>query len=388
MRRILFIDCAPFIGGAQESFATLVDAFPDCVMAVGDGLAPRFPKALRIHARHWPATPAGFFQFLADRREALHTLHLILRGGDAASIPPAPSVLRGGDTASIPPAPAVLRGGGDAADSPALIHANTLRSALLLTSLPISCPVIIHDRDIRTPRFAVHYIARKLKPTIIAISSTVAEKWRGIIPDEKIHIIHNGFRLDEIRAAKPTQFPWSGPTIALAADFIPWKRHRLFIDAFALAKQRSTNLHAVLRGRVRTASEEAYLSDIRAYASSIQDISIDTSPGTALGQIAAADMLVSCSENEPFGRTIIEALALGKTVVATPTAAPPELFKTLAPNLIMVEDSPQAIADAIADNLNKSFQPLSLGDFSVASMLAKVSAVHEKAIYHCQRESP
>ena len=385
MRGLLFIDCAPFIGGAQESFATLLDAFPNSTVAVGDGLAPRFPNAIRIHARHWPATLSGLFQFLADRREASHILRAVLRGGgNAASPQPSPNVLRGGGNAAE--ATLVLRGGGNAAVSLPLIHANTLRSALLLTSLPISCPIVIHDRDIRAPRIAVRYIARRLRPTIIAISSTVAQKWRGVIPDENIHIIYNGFRLDEIRAIKPAQFPWSGPTIALAADFIPWKRHRLFIDAFALARQRIPNLHAVLRGRVRTSADKAYLNAIRDYATNFKDISIDTASGAALGHIAASDLLVSCSENEPFGRTIIEALALSKPVIATPTAAPPEFFKMLAPNLIMADDSPQAIADAIADNINKSFPPLPLDEFSVESMLSKVAAVHERALCPCQRK--
>ena len=233
----------------------------------------------------------------------------------------------------------------------------------------------------------MRYIARKLKPTIIAISSTVAEKWRGVIPDENIHIIYNGFGLDEIRATRPALFPWSAPTVVLAADFIPWKRHRLFIDAFSLVRKRIPELHAVIRGRLRSADDEPYLNDIRDYALAIPNISIDTSSGNALGQIAASDLLVSCSENEPFGRTIIEAVALSKSVIATPTAAPPELFKMLAPNLIMADDSPQALADAIADNIHKPFSPISLDDFSIASMLAKVTAIHEKASFFCQRES-
>ena len=398
MRGLLFIDCAPFIGGAQESFATLLDAFPNSTVAVGDGLAPRFPNAIRIHARHWPATLSGLFQFLADRREASHILRPILRGGgNAASPQPSPNVLRGGGNAAeatpvlrgggnATEATLVLRGGGNAAVSLPLIHANTLRSALLLTSLPISCPIVIHDRDIRAPRLAVRYVARRLRPTIIAISSTVAQKWRGVIPDENIHIIYNGFRLDEIRAAKPAQFPWSAPTVVLAADFISWKRHRLFIDAFALARQRIPNLHAVLRGRVRNVADEPYLNAIRDYASAIPNISIDTSSGAALGHIAASDMLVSCSENEPFGRTIIEAIALYKQVIATPTAAPPEFFKMLAPNLIMADDSPQAIADAIADNIHKQFSPISLDDFSVESMLAKIAAIHEMVACNCQQK--
>ncbi len=134
----------------------------------------------------------------------------------------------------------------------------------------------------------------------------------------------------------------------------------------------------MLRSRLRSTDNEAYLNDIRDYASTIPNISIDTSSGSALEQIAASDLLVSCSDNEPFGRTIIEAVALSKPVVATPTAAPPELFKMLAPNLIMADDSPQALADAIADNIHKPFSPISLDDFSVESMLSKINAIHEQ----------
>ena len=339
MRRVLFIDCAPFVGGAQESFTTLVKGFPCCSVAVGDGLASRFPDAIHIHARHWSANISGIFQFLEDRREATKALQKT---------------------------------------SCDLIHANTLRSALLLTSLPLSCPIVVHDRDIRAPRLALHYIARKLQPTIIAISSTVARKWRGIIPDDRIHIVHNGFNLDEIRAAKPASFPWHGPTIALVADFIPWKRHRLFIEAFVLAAKRAPNLHAVIRGRARTPEGEPYLNSIRNYASSFPNITFDISSSSALSCIAASDMLVTCSDNEPFGRIIIEGLALSKPVVATPTAAPPELFSMLAPNLIMALDSPLNLANAIADNLNKTFPPLHLDKFSAQAMLAKVNAVHEQ----------
>ena len=50
---------------------------------------------------------------------------------------------------------------------------------------------------------------------------------------------------------------------------------------------------------------------------SLDDIlSFNTADEIALPEIAAADVIVSCSDSEPFGRVIIEALALGKPVVS------------------------------------------------------------------------
>ena len=342
MTRVLFIDCAPFVGGAQESFATLVEGFSDCAVAIGDGLAARFPNATHFHACHWPATLKGLFQFFIDRRKASPVFERVI--SDYA---------------------------------PDVIHANTIRTALLLTSLKLPCPVIVHDRDIKAPRFAVRHVARKLRPTVVAISSTVAEKWRGLVPQDYMHIIYNGFSLDSIRAAEPVKFAWDAPTIALVADFVPWKRHKLFIDAFSLARRRLPNLHAVIRGRRRSLDDE-YAENVIQHTKNIPNLLIDTADGPALGHIAAANLVVSCSENEPFGRTVIEALALSKPVVATPTAAPPELFNLLSPNLIRADDSPQALADAIADNVGKQFPPLPLDAFSAEAMLAKVAALHSR----------
>ena len=344
MTRVLFIDCAPFVGGAQESFATLVEGFPDSAVAVGDGLAARFPDATHLHARHWRATLKGLSQFFIDRMKASDALERLI-----------------------------------ADYAPDIIHANTIRSALLLTSLRLPCPVIVHDRDIKALLPAVRYVARKLSPTVIAISSTVAEKWSGLVNQDYMHIIYNGFSLESIRAAEPVKFPWEGPTIALVADLVPWKRHKLFIDAFSLARQRIPNLHAVIRGRCRSIGDK-YTENIIQYAKNIPNIVIDTADGKALGHIAASNLVVSCSENEPFGRTIIEALALSKPVVATPSAAPQELFKLLSPNLIMADDSPQALADAIAENIHRTLPPLPLDAFSAQNMIAKIAAVHSRLV--------
>ncbi len=344
MTRVLFIDCAPFVGGAQESFATLVGGFPDSAVAVGDGLAARFPNATRFHARHWPSTLKGLSHFFIDRMKVTPVLERLI-----------------------------------ADYTPEVIHANTLRSALLLTSLKLPCPLIVHDRDIKALRPAVRYVAHKLRPTVIAISSTVAEKWSGLVPQDYMHIIYNGFSLESIRAAAPVEFSWDGPTIALVADFVPWKRHKLFMDAFVLARQRIPNLRAVIRGRCRSIGDE-YTENIIQFSKNIPNIVLDTADGPALGHIAASNLVVSCSENEPFGRTVIEALALSKTVVATPFAAPPELFKLLSPNLIKADDSPQALADAIVDNIHRTFTPIALDAFSAETMIAKVAAVHSRLI--------
>lgn len=337
MTRVLFIDSAPFIGGAQESFSSLVGSFPDAALIVGDGLSKRFPSAPCIHVRHWRAGILGAFQFLQDRGRADVVIRQVMDEY-----------------------------------KPDIIHANTLRTALLLTSLRPACPVLIHDRDINAPTITVRYVARKLRPRVIAISSAVAEKWRGLVPQNMISVVPNGFDQDAIRTVKPAVFPWNGPTIILAADMVPWKRHALFIKAFAIAKASCPQLHAVVRGRVRSPEGERYLQSLQSMAAGLQDLAFVCDDGPALPHIAASNVLVACADNEPFGRSVLEAAALSKIVVATPTAASPDLLQALQNNAVIADDTPDDLARAIIDAISRKYSTISLEQFSLASHIERI----------------
>ena len=147
------------------------------------------------------------------------------------------------------------------------------------------------------------------------------------MPDTHRVVLFNGFDLEAIAKTKPA-LPDAHDTVIIAADFEPWKRHQLFLEAVALAQEKRPLLCAILKGRLRPSSAK-YLETLRNYVKERQinhvRFIVDDTP--ALPWIASAQMLVTCSENEPFGRTAVEALALGKCVVATETALAPELFQ-------------------------------------------------------------
>ena len=318
MPRVLFIDVAPFVGGAQASFRTLIECAEECekALAVGDGLwqwrgaepaplqagqwrgaepAPLHAglcPALRLATSHWRATLGGFLKYSwecwKNRGPLLEFIHCF---------------------------------------KPDIIHCNTVRSALLLCALPhLEARIIVHDRDLRMPSKARHYVAKRLSPFVFAVSSTVCEKWRGIVPDNHRVVLFNGFDLEAIAKTKPA-LPDARDTVIIAADFEPWKRHKLFLEAVALAQEKRPQLCAILKGRLRPSSAK-YLETLRNYVKERQinhvRFIVDDMP--ALPWIASAQVLVTCSENEPFGRTAVEALALGTHVVATETALASELF--------------------------------------------------------------
>ena len=244
---ILFIDCAPFTGGAQESFWTLATHLPQDVCrpllmtadATSDGLAERaalqsFPYR-PFTARHWPASLKGLLQYYQDsfRFEPFFRKTV-------------------------------------ADFQPAIIHANCIRSALLL---PSNCrlPILLHDRDGAFPFFITRLIANRFpKLHIVAISPLVAEKWRSLLPEDCIHVVPNGFDLNAIAATSPAMKNDSATFRLLqVADFSPWKRHDRFLNLLAQLKPQIPNMKAVIKGRVRDRQGERLLTDLKQMASKL-----------------------------------------------------------------------------------------------------------------------
>ena len=290
---ILLLDCAPFAGGAQKSFWSLVSRLPanSCspLLMAADGLAEQtrdtaFP-CRTFTARHWPASLKGLWQYWQDSRAFAPLFDEIVTEF-----------------------------------KPCLIHANCIRSALLL---PADCrlPILLHDRDNRFPFFFVRHVANRFPNLhVIAISPLVAEKWRGLLPDDRLHIVPNGFDLQAIANTQPAVKNDSASFRLLqVADFSPWKRHDRFLSLLAQLESQIPNMKAVIKGRIRDPQGERLLNDLKQTASKLglDDIlTFNTADESALPEIAAADVVVSCSDGEPFGRVIIEALALGKPVVS------------------------------------------------------------------------
>ena len=294
---ILLLDCAPFTGGAQESFWSLAAHLPQDVcrplLMTADhsagGLAER--AALQslpyqpFTARHWPANVRGLLQYLQDSRRFEPFFRKTV--------------------ADFPPD---------------VIHANCIRSALLI---PQDCrqPILLHDRDAAFPFFVTRHISNRFQNLhVVAISPLVAEKWRSLLPEDRLHIVPNGFDLEAMAVAQPaTKDDSAAFRLLQVADFSLWKRHDRFLNLLAQLQPRIPNMKAVIKGRVRDRQGERLLTDLKQMASKLgldDSLVFNTADGSALPEIAAADVVVSCSDGEPFGRTIVEALALGKPVAA------------------------------------------------------------------------
>lgn len=359
--RILFLDCAPFHGGAQESLRTLIQDLHDQGVAMqlvaadhspGGLLDDALQRGLRvqaIRARHWPANAGGLWQFLHDRRSCGKSI--------AAAI---------------------------AEFAPTIIHANGLRAAMLLSPrLAHSTNVVIHDRDLRAPAGLAGWLARRPALQVVAISGAVAQKWSQL-PPGRLSVIPNGFDLDAIAATPPaaTPFPADAVVVTIAADFIAWKQHRLLLDAIALLRPQRPALRVVIRGRARDPQGEALLAELRRHSTHLRldDIVLFvTEPGPALPWIAATDVLAAMAAAEPFGRTPIEALALGKVVVACSGAGHSEVLAD-CPAATLCAAEPAAVANALAHWVDDAQGRAAVTDAARAHAARYSLRAHSKAM--------
>jgi len=122
--------------------------------------------------------------------------------------------------------------------------------------------------------------------------------------------------------------PVDQPLIGLIAQFVPWKRHHLFLDMLEQIADRPW--HAVLAG-ADLHHDAAYLAGIREritrppLAGRVTWLPWQDQPAQLL---AALDLCVLTSSMEPFGRVVAEAMACAVPVVAVAEGGPCEIIQS------------------------------------------------------------
>jgi L-malate glycosyltransferase len=182
----------------------------------------------------------------------------------------------------------------------------------------------------------------------IAISDAVcdAAMARGDAPSSGITTVLNGidnptFRDDVLSAGTTT----SGQALRVScvARLSPEKRVDVLIDAMAKLESLDVvascdvygggQLEGALAARIRQAAAPVVLHGHRA---------------DVLDAVRDMDVFVSTSDIEAFGLAIVEAMALGKPVVAVDAGGPREIVVHGVTGLLVPPNNPVALAEAIA----------------------------------------
>jgi glycosyltransferase involved in cell wall biosynthesis len=199
----------------------------------------------------------------------------------------------------------------------------------VLITLRGMLPLLVRYR-LRRPqlRFALRHA-----PRIIAVSGSLKEDAvrLGIAPD-RVRVIENGinpelFRpLDRIEARRSLGLPEDGPLLVSVGTLSPRKGFHLVMEA--MAALRSDLRFAIVGGDGAEGAMEAELRSLAARLG-LEDRVIFAGPRSRAELAAwysAADVFVLASGHEGCPNVVLEALACGTPVVATPVGNVAELL--------------------------------------------------------------
>lgn len=139
---------------------------------------------------------------------------------------------------------------------------------------------------------------------------------------------------------------------ALVGRVVSWKGHDYFIDAIAEARKTTGQIAGVIVGdagpsKMNAAYRKSLVSKVGNYG--LEDIVRFAGHRTDIPDIMRAVHVIVCpsSDPEPFGRVIIEGMAMGTPVIATDAGGAPDIIEDNTNGLLVPVKDSQALADAM-----------------------------------------
>jgi len=235
---------------------------------------------------------------------------------------------------------------------PHLIYANGSRAAFYggIVGRILNTPVIWHCR-IAEPDVYLDGILTRLSSKIVTNSHATAKRFK---PNSlsKIKVVYNGIDIHWLRhqiinKSELIQNDWK--IILVVARISKWKRHDLVLSAFERIAGSDPKVHLVCLGSrdelepdwwhyLQDRSRQSTFSSRIHWVGYVEDVR---------SWYRSAYMLVLASDNEPFGRVLVEAMACEVPVIAVKSGGVPEIVRHGKDGLLVGPCKVDEIADAM-----------------------------------------
>jgi len=163
--------------------------------------------------------------------------------------------------------------------------------------------------------------------------------------EKNVRVVHNGVDLSKFTPGNRKRDQRSDPRIISIGRLIEWKGHHIFIRAASQVRAKYPSARFILVGsgpyetELKNLAESLGVTDAMVYTGYLSDIR---------NALEESDIFVHCSINpEPFGRTIIEAMAMGKATIAANLGAVPEIITDGVDGILIPPDDPEVLAKTV-----------------------------------------
>lgn len=215
-----------------------------------------------------------------------------------------------------------------------LIYAHSIQSFLycILPKLILRKKLVWHVRD-RAPSRLIYKIAYALSDVVICVSRFIYDSLPG--KTCKKRLIVNGIDDDRWRWRRSFKihdelgFDRATRIVANIGQLVPWKNQQIFITIARELLKKHPEVRFVIIGADPLGRNSQYVQSLKDRIVA-QDLDryiflIGHKPYIE-AYFNSIDILVHTAINEPFGRVTIEAMALGRPVVALSSGGPKEII--------------------------------------------------------------
>lgn len=205
------------------------------------------------------------------------------------------------------------------------------------------------------PEFLLPWVINALSTRVLVNSHYLYRAFAYYPLREKLTVVYNGidperFDINHEKASytlrSELNLPLNSKVVAIIGSIIPRKGQLLFVNAASHLVSSMPNVAFLVVGEgppdyvqlVKNRVQEHGLKMNFHFVGSRNDI-----PKI----LAGVDLLVIAADEEPFGRTVIEAMAAGVPVVSTKCGGPEEIILDGITGLLVSSDNSSEMADAI-----------------------------------------
>ena len=364
---VLFIHGITEIGGAERELLLMVD---------------RLPKS-------------GFQPLVACPDRGPLTQELARRGIDVRSAPMPPwrklfaYPKRAGAVRALREVILAVR--------PALIHVNDIWwvPQTLRAGDTLAIPILAHVRQEIEPGKARRYDLHRLD-RVFPVSHRIQQSLEaGGVLRERLQTLYSGIDLDAVPAhddgsGRRRRFgiPEAAPVVGTVASLFPRKGYDVMLRALPAIATAAPDVRYVIVG----SGDAAYERRLKAL---VRELGLDHQAHFAGFQdsvypcLAAMDVYVHPARMEGFGIAVLEAMAMGKPVVATTAGGLPEIVRDGETGLLVPPDDPDALARAVIRLVQDPLQRRKLGEggrdrvaahFTVEAMIGRLASVYRELL--------
>ena len=257
-----------------------------------------------------------------------------------------------------------------------LIHSNGFRTNLYggIAGRIAGKKVVWHARNlITTEKIDPDKLFIFLPHRLICLTEAIRKRfYRGGIPIKKSIIILNGVDTEEFNpsiSGDPVREEFGIPKdtllIGIASRIVPEKGHDIFLKAVKIVAEKYPDAKFLIAGSHLSSEHRGWEDYIRRLCREIglTEKVIFTGFRKDLPQIfSAMDIFTLASYAEPSGRTLLEAMAMAKPIVATKSGGIPEIAIDGETAILVKPGDERAMAEAIIFLLKNPQKRIEMGE--------------------------